>query len=141
MPGGTHIYGYLHINIQMEVLISNLKYLGSDIFWRSCKRFSTQDHSVSTSTHGYYAYAFDWKGESLKEYWDFTLNALIVPEYSGKGHGPDLIVDDGGDMNLFIHYLFLKYGPVSVCSSTYNEEFKNFLIISKKLLDGGETSK
>ena len=42
---------------------------------------------------------FAWKGETLEEYWDCTIKALIWPD----GSGPDQIVDDGGDATLLIH--------------------------------------
>ena len=49
------------------------------------------------------AAVFSWKGECLEEYWYCILNALIQPEDDGKGHRPDLIFYDGGDMTLLIH--------------------------------------
>ena len=58
---------------------------------------------MAVITHDESADVFSWKGESLKEYWECILNALIYPEDDGKGHIPDLIVDDGGDMTLLIH--------------------------------------
>ena len=42
---------------------------------------------------------FAWKGETLEEYWQCTLDALTWPD----GSGPELIVDDGGDATLLIH--------------------------------------
>ena len=42
---------------------------------------------------------FAWKGESLEEYWWCTLQAL---NHKG-GKGPELVVDDGGDVTLLIH--------------------------------------
>lgn len=45
---------------------------------------------------------FAWKGETLEEYWECTLNAITWPSDDGKGDGPDLIVDDGGDMTLYV---------------------------------------
>ena len=65
-------------------------------------------------THDEYAAVFSWKGDILEEYWYCILDALIQPEDGGKGHIPDLIIDDGGYMNLLIHEgmkaedLFLK---------------------------------
>merc|ERR1719498_749053 len=46
---------------------------------------------------------FAWKGETLEEYWECTFNAITWPTDDGKGDGPDLIVDDGGDMTLLVH--------------------------------------
>jgi adenosylhomocysteinase len=42
---------------------------------------------------------FAWKGETLEEYWDLTLRAIFFP---GR-KGPQLVVDDGGDVTLLIH--------------------------------------
>ena len=53
--------------------------------------------------HDKSAAVFSWKGESLEEYWDCIMNALIQPEDDVKGHRPDLVVDDGGDITLLIH--------------------------------------
>ena len=71
---------------------------------------------MAVITHYESAAMFSWIGESLKEYWDCILNVLVYPEDDGKGHRPDLIDDDGGDMNILIHEdnkadnLFLKDG-------------------------------
>ena len=58
---------------------------------------------MSVITHDKYSAVFSWKGEILEEYWYFILNVLVYPEDDGKGHRPDLIVDDGDDMTLLIH--------------------------------------
>ena len=42
---------------------------------------------------------FAWKGETLQEYLDCTLKALVGPD----GLGPQLVVDDGGDVTLLLH--------------------------------------
>ena len=94
---GARITGSLHMTIQTAVLIESLKVLGADVRWASCNIFSTQDHAAAaiaqTSTPVY-----AWKGESLEEYWECTLQALNFVE-----GGPTLIVDDGGDATLLIH--------------------------------------
>ena len=97
--------------------------------------------------HDESAAVFSWKGESLEEYWDCTLNDLIQPEDDGKGHRPDLIVDDGCDMILLIHEvnkaeeLFLKDVTIPDPISTENSEFKIVQTIIKRQLEGGETDK
>merc|ERR1712087_887999 len=129
------------------VLIETLKALGGDIRWCSCNIFSTQDHAAAAIARDESAAVFAWKGESLEEYWECTLNALTWPEDDGKGQGPDLIVDDGGDMTLIIHEgkkaedAFLKDGTLPDPSSTDNAEFKIVLTILKRLLEAGETDK
>ena len=102
MPGCALITGYLHMTIHTAVLIETLKALSSDLHWCSCNIFSTQEHTVAAIMHVEYAAVFSCKGESLEEYWDCILNALIYPEDDGKGHRPDLIIDDGCDTNLLI---------------------------------------
>jgi adenosylhomocysteinase len=95
---GVRITGSLHMTIQTAVLIETLKELGADVRWASCNIFSTQDHAASaiaaTGTP-----VFAWKGETLEEYWDLTLRAIFFP----GGKGPQLVVDDGGDVTLLIH--------------------------------------
>ena len=147
MPGCTCIAGSLRMTTQTAVFVETLKALSSDLRWCSCNIFSTQDHTVAVITHDESAALFSWKGESLKEYWDCILNALVYPEYDGKGHRPDLIVDDGGDMTLLVHEgkkaedLLLKDGTILDPSSTDNAEFKIFQTIIKRQLEGGEIDK
>ncbi|KAL3939728.1 MAG: hypothetical protein SGBAC_005593 [Bacillariaceae sp.] len=136
---GSRISGSLHMTIQTAVLIETLKELGGDIRWCSCNIFSTQDHAAAAIARDESAAVFAWKGESLEEYWECTLNALTWQEDDGKGHGPDLIVDDGGDMTLLIHEgkkaedLFVKDKTLPDPTSTDNAEFKIVLTIIKRL--------
>jgi adenosylhomocysteinase len=144
---GARISGSLHMTIQTAVLIETLQALGGDIRWCSCNIFSTQDHAAAAIARDESAAVFAWKGMSLEEYWECTLQAVTWPENDGKGHGPDLIVDDGGDMTLLIHEgkkaedLFLKDGTVPDPTSTDNAEFKIVLTIIKRILATGETDK
>ena len=95
---GVRITGSLHMTIQTAVLIETLTELGASVRWASCNIFSTQDHAASAiASTGVPVFA--WKGESLEEYWDCTWRALSHPE----GRGPQLVVDDGGDVTLLIH--------------------------------------
>jgi len=144
---GSRISGSLHMTIQTGVLIETLKDLGADVRWCSCNIFSTQDHAAAAIARDESAAVFAWKGESLEEYWECTLNAVTWQEDDGKGHGMDIIVDDGGDMTLLIHEgkkaedLFAKDGTLPDPSSTDNAEFKIVLTIIKRLLEAGETDK
>lgn len=96
---GARISGSLHMTIQTAVLIETLKACGADsIRWCSCNIFSTQDHAASAIAKANTATVFAWKGETLREYWECTVNALTFPD----GEGPSLIVDDGGDATLFL---------------------------------------
>ncbi|HEY4530513.1 MAG TPA: adenosylhomocysteinase [Luteimonas sp.] len=99
---GVRVTGSLHMTIQTAVLIETLKDIGADVRWASCNIFSTQDHAAAaiaaTGTP-----VFAWKGETLEEYWDCTLEALSFPDGKGGFLGPQLVVDDGGDVTLLIH--------------------------------------
>ncbi|MFW5827944.1 MAG: adenosylhomocysteinase [Alkalispirochaeta sp.] len=107
---GVRISGSLHMTIQTAVLIETLVELGADVRWASCNIFSTQDHAAAavvvgrpeaggSASNPVGVPVFAWKGESLEEYWEMTLNAISFP----GGKGPNLIVDDGGDATLLIH--------------------------------------
>jgi adenosylhomocysteinase len=95
---GVRITGSLHMTIQTAVLIETLVALGADVRWASCNIFSTQDHAAAAIAAAGVP-VFAWKGESLEEYWWCTNQALSFP----GGLGPQLVVDDGGDVTLLIH--------------------------------------
>ncbi len=96
---GARIMGSLHMTIQTAVLIETLTALGADVRWASCNIFSTQDHAaVAIAATGVPVFA--WKGETLADYWACTYQALCFP----GGKGPDLIVDDGGDATMMMHF-------------------------------------
>ena len=95
---GVRITGSLHMTVETAVLIESLTALGASVRWASCNIFSTQDHAAAAiAATGVPVFA--WKGETLEEYWDCTLQAIVHP----GGLGPQLIVDDGGDATLLIH--------------------------------------
>jgi adenosylhomocysteinase len=95
---GVRITGSLHMTIQTAVLIETLVELGATVRWASCNIFSTQDHAAAAiAATGVPVFA--WKGETLQEYWDCTWKALVGPD----GLGPQLVVDDGGDVTLLLH--------------------------------------
>ena len=95
---GARVSGSLHMTIETAVLIETLVALGAEVRWASCNIFSTQDQAAAAiAATGVPVFAF--KGESLEEYWDFTLRALTHP----GDKGPELIVDDGGDATLLLH--------------------------------------
>jgi adenosylhomocysteinase len=96
---GARITGSLHMTIQTAVLIETLVELGADVRWASCNIFSTQDHAAAAIAAAGVP-VFAWKGESLEEYWWCTDQELRFP----NGEGPNLIVDDGGDATLLIHW-------------------------------------
>ena len=95
---GVRVSGSLHMTIETAVLIETLVELGASVRWASCNIFSTQDQAAAAiAKTGVSVFAF--KGESLEEYWDYTLAALSHP----GGQGPQLVVDDGGDATLLLH--------------------------------------
>ncbi|MFH1759707.1 MAG: adenosylhomocysteinase [bacterium] len=94
---GARVTGSLHMTIQTAILIETLRAIGADVRWASCNIFSTQDHAAaSIAKSGVPVFAY--KGETLSEYWDYTLKALTFP----GDKGPNLIVDDGGDATIMI---------------------------------------
>ncbi len=96
---GHRVSGSLHMTIQTAVLIETLIELGAEVRWASCNIYSTQDHAAAAlAAKGISVFA--WKGETLEEYWWCTQQALSFP----GGKGPTLIVDDGGDATLMIHW-------------------------------------
>merc|ERR1712037_136226 len=88
-----------------------------------------------------------WKGESLEEYWECTLNTVTWAQDDGKGHGMDIIVDDGGDMTLLIHEgkkaedLYEENGTLPDPNSTENVELKIVLSIIRRVLLSGDIDK
>ena len=95
---GARIAGSLHMTIQTAVLIETLTALGADVRWVSCNIYSTQDHAAAAIAAGGTP-VFAVKGESLKDYWDYTARLF---DWHGGGH-PNMMLDDGGDATLFIH--------------------------------------
>jgi adenosylhomocysteinase len=95
---GVRITGSLHMTIQTAVLIETLVDLGASVRWASCNIFSTQDHAAAAIAAAGIP-VFAWKGETLEEYWWCTYQAVMHP----GGKGPQLVVDDGGDVTLLLH--------------------------------------
>ncbi|OQX30871.1 MAG: adenosylhomocysteinase [Candidatus Sedimenticola endophacoides] len=94
---GARIAGSLHMTIQTAVLIETLIKLGAEVRWASCNIFSTQDHAAAAiADQGIPVYAY--KGESLKEYWEYTHRIM---EWADGGT-PNMILDDGGDATLLL---------------------------------------
>jgi adenosylhomocysteinase len=95
---GVRVTGSLHMTIQTAVLIETLVDLGADVRWASCNIFSTQDHAAAAIAAAGVP-VFAWKGETLEQYWWCTYQAISHP----NSKGPQLVVDDGGDVTLLIH--------------------------------------
>jgi adenosylhomocysteinase len=95
---GARIAGCLHMTIQTAVLIETLIELGADVRWSSCNIFSTQDHAAAAIAKAGIP-VFAWKGETEEEYWWCVEESL---KFEG-GKGPNLLLDDGGDLTLLIN--------------------------------------
>ena len=127
---GARIAGCLHMTIQTAVLIETLKHLGADVRWSSCNIFSTQDHAAAaiaeTGTP-----VFAVKGETLPEYWEYVQRTL---EWADGGE-PNLLLDDGGDMTLLVHYgLRAEQGDTAFLDKATNEEEEVFFALIKNCL-------
>ena len=126
---GVRITGSLHMTIETAILIETLKELGASVRWASCNIFSTQDHAAAAVAKAGVP-VFAHKGETLEEYWDFTLAALTHP----GNKGPELIVDDGGDATLLIHKGYeLENGSDWVNSPSDNHEVAVIKALLKKV--------
>ena len=127
---GARIAGCLHMTIQTGVLIETLTALGAEVRWSSCNIFSTQDHAAAAIAEtGVPVFAI--KGETLEEYWDYVRKTL---EWADGGE-PNMLLDDGGDMTLLVHYgLRAEQGDVAFLEKASNEEETVFFALIKKCL-------
>ena len=95
---GARIAGSLHMTIQTAVLIETLTALGAQVRWSSCNIFSTQDQAAAAiAATGVPVFA--WKGETEEEYWWCAEQTLLWPD----GKGPNMLLDDGGDITQVVH--------------------------------------
>ncbi len=101
---GARISGCIHMTIQTAVLVETLIKLGAQVRWSSCNIFSTQDHAASAIAAAGVP-VFAWKGETLEEY-DWCVEQTINwPD----GKGPNMILDDGGDLTIMVHEKYPQY--------------------------------
>ena len=123
---GVRVTGSLHMTTETAILIETLVDLGANVRWASCNIFSTQDQAAAAIAKAGIP-VFAWKGETLEEYWDCTLDAVTFP----GNKGPELVVDDGGDVTLLIHKGYqLENGDnwVNTPSGSHEEQvIKNLL--------------
>ncbi|MFM7375952.1 MAG: adenosylhomocysteinase, partial [Chthoniobacterales bacterium] len=125
----VRVTGSLHMTIQTAVLIETMVELGADVRWASCNIFSTQDQAAAAIAAAGVP-VFAWKGETLEEYWDCTWKAIVNPE----GKGPQLVIDDGGDVTLFLHKGYeLEEGDDWVNSPSGSHEEKVIKDLLKKI--------
>ncbi len=132
---GVRVTGSLHMTIQTAVLIETLVDLGASVRWASCNIFSTQDHAAAAIAEAGVP-VFAWKGESLEDYWWCTYQALSHP----SGQGPQLVVDDGGDVTLLIHKGYeLEQGDGWVNTPSGNHEEQVIKDLLKKVYGEDKT--
>ncbi|PWN04441.1 adenosylhomocysteinase [Nocardioides silvaticus] len=142
---GARIAGSLHMTIQTGVLIETLTALGADVRWATCNIFSTQDHAAAAVVVGPNGTVdnpsgtpvFAWKGETLAEYWDEAEKVFDFTDADGNRVGPNMLLDDGGDITLLVHkgVEFEKAGAVPSQDSTDNEEYKEVLRVLARSLE------
>jgi adenosylhomocysteinase len=135
---GARITGSLHMTIQTAVLIETLTALGAEVRWCSCNIFSTQDHAAAAVVVGRDGTpddprgvpVFAWKGESLEDYWWCSEQAAIWP----GGGGPNMILDDGGDVTMLVHKgaEYEAAGAVPDPAEAESEEFTVFLTLLQR---------
>ncbi len=100
---GARIAGSLHMTIQTAVLIETLVELGAQVRWATCNIFSTQDHAAAAIAKAGIP-VFAWKGETEKEYWWATEQTLHFYDKKGQLIGPNMLLDDGGDLTAYVHH-------------------------------------
>jgi adenosylhomocysteinase len=142
---GARVSGSLHMTVQTAVLIETLVALGADVRWASCNIFSTQDHAAAAVAVGPDGTVdepagvpvFAWKGETLEEYWWCTERMLSWPDGSGGVEGPNMLLDDGGDATLLVHWgdEFEGKGEVPDPLSAESEEEGVILRLLQKTLN------
>jgi adenosylhomocysteinase len=131
---GARITGSLHMTIQTAVLVQTLEALGADVRWASCNIYSTQDHAAAALVVAGTP-VFAYKGENLKDYWDYTHRIF---EFNGKKgtaeEGPNMILDDGGDATLLMHLGTRAEKDIKVLAKPGSEEeIELFAAIKAKL--------
>ncbi len=126
---GARITGSLHMTIQTAVLIETLQALGAQVRWASCNIFSTQDHAAAAiAVRGTPVYAY--KGENLREYWEFTHRIFEWPD---NGYS-NMILDDGGDATLLLHLGTKAESDISVLGKPGSEEEEHLFATIKETL-------
>ena len=126
---GARIAGSLHMTIQTAVLIETLTHLGADVRWASCNIYSTQDHAAAAIAQAGVP-VFAVKGESLKDYWDYTHRIFEWHD----GGTPNMILDDGGDATLLLHLGMQAESNADVLAHPGNEEEEVLFAAIKKRL-------
>ncbi|HET7524377.1 MAG TPA: adenosylhomocysteinase, partial [Burkholderiaceae bacterium] len=144
---GARISGSLHMTIQTAVLVETLQALGATVRWASCNIFSTQDHAAAALVQNGTP-VFAYKGESLKDYWDYTHRIFEFGEgvkgapagaRGSDGEGPNMILDDGGDATLLMHLGKRAEKDASVIADPKSEEERELYAAIKAKLANDPT--
>jgi adenosylhomocysteinase len=132
---GARVTGSLHMTIQTAVLVETLQALGAEVRWASCNIFSTQDHAAAALVaNGTPVFAY--KGETLKDYWDYTHRIFDFGPKGSEAEGPNMILDDGGDATLLMHLGKRAEKDASVLANPGSEEERElFAAIKAKLAE------
>ena len=132
---GARIAGSLHMTIQTAVLIETLQALGAQVRWASCNIFSTQDQAAAAIAAGGTP-VFAVKGETLKDYWDYTHRIFEFGPKGSQAEGPNMILDDGGDATLLMHLgQQAEKDPAVLAHPKSEEERVLFAAIKAKLAE------
>ena len=118
---GARVTGSLHMTIQTAVLVETLQALGAEVRWASCNIYSTQDHAAAALVERGTP-VFAYKGETLKDYWDYTHRIFEFADKGEAGEGPNMILDDGGDATLLMHLGKRAEQDLSVIANPGSEE-------------------
>ncbi|MGA1288754.1 MAG: adenosylhomocysteinase [Rubrivivax sp.] len=130
---GARITGSLHMTIQTAVLVETLQALGAEVRWASCNIFSTQDPAAAALVAAGTP-VFAYKGESLRDYWDYTHRIFEFGPKGSEAEGPNMILDDGGDATLLMHLGKRAEHDASVIANPGSEEERElFAAIRAKL--------
>lgn len=130
---GARITGSLHMTIQTAVLVETLQALGAEVRWASCNIYSTQDHAAAALV-AQGTPVFAYKGESLRDYWDYTHRIFEFGPKGSAAEGPNMILDDGGDATLLMHLGQRAEKDPSVLANPGSEEERElFAAIKAKL--------
>ncbi len=124
---GARISGSLHMTIQTAVLIETLQALGARVRWASCNIYSTQDHAAAAiAAQGTPVFAY--KGEPLELYWEFVDRIMDW----GRGQGPNMLLDDGGDATLFTHLGFQAEDDPRILAKRAESDDERALLLQLK---------
>jgi len=94
---GARIAGCIHMTVETAILIETLVALGAEVRWSSCNIFSTNDSAAAAiAARGIPVFA--WKGETEEEY-EWCIEQTL--KFGDKG--PNMLLDDGGDLTLIVH--------------------------------------